>query len=136
MYYHDCYKVTFSDGTEIIADKDHRWTVDNIKQGITETINTDKMYRLHRFRKSTRCRYAVPTTKPLIGKKKNLYIDPYLLGIWLGDGNSYSAQLTCHVSDAKEYGKILTKKNISHTCLLYTSPSPRDGLLSRMPSSA
>ena len=25
---------------------------------------------------------------------------------------------------------------ISITCLLYTSPSPRDGLLSRMPSSA
>ena len=24
----------------------------------------------------------------------------------------------------------------SRTCLLYTSPSPRDGLLSRMPSSA
>ena len=24
----------------------------------------------------------------------------------------------------------------SHYCLLYTSPSPRDGLLSRMPSSA
>ena len=24
----------------------------------------------------------------------------------------------------------------SNTCLLYTSPSPRDGLLSRMPSSA
>ena len=25
---------------------------------------------------------------------------------------------------------------VPHTCLLYTSPSPRDGLLSRMPSSA
>ena len=25
---------------------------------------------------------------------------------------------------------------VSTTCLLYTSPSPRDGLLSRMPSSA
>ena len=25
---------------------------------------------------------------------------------------------------------------LGHTCLLYTSPSPRDGLLSRMPSSA
>ena len=24
----------------------------------------------------------------------------------------------------------------THPCLLYTSPSPRDGLLSRMPSSA
>ena len=27
-------------------------------------------------------------------------------------------------------------KDILYTCLLYTSPSPRDGLLSRMPSSA
>ena len=27
-------------------------------------------------------------------------------------------------------------KSIANTCLLYTSPSPRDGLLSRMPSSA
>ena len=26
--------------------------------------------------------------------------------------------------------------DIPNTCLLYTSPSPRDGLLSRMPSSA
>ena len=30
----------------------------------------------------------------------------------------------------------LVKKNDYITCLLYTSPSPRDGLLSRMPSSA
>ena len=27
-------------------------------------------------------------------------------------------------------------RTVAHTCLLYTSPSPRDGLLSRMPSSA
>mgnify|MGYP003325708188 CR=1 FL=1 len=27
-------------------------------------------------------------------------------------------------------------EEIARTCLLYTSPSPRDGLLSRMPSSA
>ena len=38
---------------------------------------------------------------------------------------------------------VLATRNVSHTtnlgydsCLLYTSPSPRDGLLSRMPSSA
>ena len=34
-------------------------------------------------------------------------------------------------------GAIVTPAWIDiHTCLLYTSPSPRDGLLSRMPSSA
>ena len=33
-------------------------------------------------------------------------------------------------------GVILRGNNLSKLCLLYTSPSPRDGLLSRMPSSA
>ena len=32
--------------------------------------------------------------------------------------------------------KALSKLELSGFCLLYTSPSPRDGLLSRMPSSA
>ena len=30
----------------------------------------------------------------------------------------------------------LVEKRTTNLCLLYTSPSPRDGLLSRMPSSA
>ena len=29
-----------------------------------------------------------------------------------------------------------SKADVNDACLLYTSPSPRDGLLSRMPSSA
>ena len=34
-----------------------------------------------------------------------------------------------------QYGIAVARAAVS-TCLLYTSPSPRDGLLSRMPSSA
>ena len=30
----------------------------------------------------------------------------------------------------------MIEKGATNSCLLYTSPSPRDGLLSRMPSSA
>ena len=33
-------------------------------------------------------------------------------------------------------GVVKKINEYNHTCLLYTSPSPRDGLLSRMPSSA
>ena len=33
-------------------------------------------------------------------------------------------------------GKVIVRPDAQKTCLLYTSPSPRDGLLSRMPSSA
>ena len=31
---------------------------------------------------------------------------------------------------------VVVDRDDAYTCLLYTSPSPRDGLLSRMPSSA
>ena len=40
---------------------------------------------------------------------------------------------------ARGFGSLHTASSLtvnSITCLLYTSPSPRDGLLSRMPSSA
>ena len=43
-----------------------------------------------------------------------------------------SYQILAHTKDKKK-GTILGEYS---TCLLYTSPSPRDGLLSRMPSSA
>ena len=45
------------------------------------------------------------------------YVDVYLNGILLVAGTDYNT-------------------STANTCLLYTSPSPRDGLLSRMPSSA
>ena len=32
--------------------------------------------------------------------------------------------------------RLVVEAELAKTCLLYTSPSPRDGLLSRMPSSA
>ena len=45
-----------------------------------------------------------------------------------------------HVFGQKSYNgvAIISKGKLANvrTCLLYTSPSPRDGLLSRMPSSA
>ena len=47
------------------------------------------------------------------------------LTVWIGDGSNFPGQ----VNFAKAFERYLD-------CLLYTSPSPRDGLLSRMPSSA
>ena len=44
--------------------------------------------------------------------------------------------LTINTKDKKLYQDGKELKDISKACLLYTSPSPRDGLLSRMPSSA
>ena len=55
-----------------------------------------------------------------------------------GEDNSYKFGEATHANIAKhaiEPDPAL-KENTFIPCLLYTSPSPRDGLLSRMPSSA
>ena len=49
----------------------------------------------------------------------------------IGSGPWYNAH---GVEIASSVANLLGDNNL--TCLLYTSPSPRDGLLSRMPSSA
>src|SRR5680860_959477 len=43
---------------------------------------------------------------------------------------------TRHAGSQMTLGKSAGRRSEHITCLLYTSPSPRDGLLSRMPSSA
>src|SRR5664279_568103 len=63
---------------------------------------------------------------------------------WRGDGveRGYSMALS-RVGDPQDGDCVLVTARVNdrlcgllHFCLLYTSPSPRDGLLSRMPSSA
>ena len=46
---------------------------------------------------------------------------------------SYQYSIAKHPIRIEEVDKIIQSEK---ACLLYTSPSPRDGLLSRMPSSA
>ena len=44
--------------------------------------------------------------------------------------------ITKGIAEVKSDANIADKEECIIACLLYTSPSPRDGLLSRMPSSA
>ena len=50
------------------------------------------------------------------------------------DVTEENGMLFLHFESGREV--LVYPKGRAHTCLLYTSPSPRDGLLSRMPSSA
>ena len=62
---------------------------------------------------------------------------PFLLDSEPGQGQNAPAgttQIITNYSEAVEIG--FSELRVYDACLLYTSPSPRDGLLSRMPSSA
>ena len=56
------------------------------------------------------------------------------MNILLNSLNKITEKLEEVADSAGKIGVML--ENITSGCLLYTSPSPRDGLLSRMPSSA
>ena len=51
-------------------------------------------------------------------------------------GGSTPKALLAYGVEESEYDGDDEMFDMVHACLLYTSPSPRDGLLSRMPSSA
>ena len=59
----------------------------------------------------------------------------FLSGIFEGKSTGTPIGFTIYNNDqkSKDYSHL---KDTYRPCLLYTSPSPRDGLLSRMPSSA
>ena len=94
----------------------------------------------------------IMTGSPITKNPLDLYTQCEFLDPWLLDFSSYYAfrnryaeMKTMHlrgrsiqvVSEFKNLGELSEiVKNFSYSCLLYTSPSPRDGLLSRMPSSA
>lgn len=117
----DMYRITFDDGSTIDCCKDHQWTVHDrlntsriFKDGkmvsnshriITDTI--ENLYRSHWYRINARgykeFAYYIPNTKPISYSSKFVKIDPYILGIWLGDGTSRNRDLTCHVDHIQHY---------------------------------
>ena len=73
--------------------------------------------------------------QPNLGKIWHYHPELELHYVIKGEGLRFIGD---RISDFSAGEIILLGENLPHTwsCLLYTSPSPRDGLLSRMPSSA
>ena len=103
------YKLTFTDGSVIEACEEHKWCVDISSWGrITEKdiiLKTKDMladYKSIDNRNKSRYKYIINNAAPLRLPEISLPISPYILGVWLGDGNSYSAQLSLNAEDYKE----------------------------------
>lgn len=100
MHDHLCFELTFDDHTSIVADADHKWECfDDVKtfKRVLTTVEIADTYRygvnLHRNR------YAIDNAGALALPEIPLPVDPYTLGVWLGDGHAYSAQLCLNEID-------------------------------------
>ena len=73
---------------------------------------------------------------PCLLISQNAFADVYVNGYTRSDG-SYVGGHYRSSPNSSVYDNWSTYGNVNpYTCLLYTSPSPRDGRISRMPSSA
>jgi hypothetical protein len=101
-----CFRITFDDGTSIVADGSHTWTVeergkrmDPTWQWTLKPVTTAEL---------TPKKHYIWRARPLDLPDVDLPIHPYVLGVWLGDGTSESSGITQGVGDVEEMRTQLT----------------------------
>ena len=100
------YRMTLEDGREIYCCENHIWRVKDKRYGkikdvtIKELLPIYKKSRIHNgykdkiTRNIEECFFAIPNNAAVQYGNKDLPIDPYFLGLWLGDGNSRNLGIT------------------------------------------
>lgn len=110
----DTWEVEISDGTVLTATGEHLFTVDEFvgsSKRKRRTLDVRAMareglvYERALTKGSTKAtkggvgKFALPETAPLEFPERDLPVDPWVLGYWLGDGSSYQGAATADVDD-------------------------------------
>lgn len=86
------YVVSLSDGAKIECHGNHEWTVYNRFRQKEETIETKHMASSTIYngdgKRGSRYKYHVDSNVCVMFDSRNVDLDPYVLGAWLGDGDS------------------------------------------------
>lgn len=98
IHYNPCYKITFNTNESIVCDHEHKWEVfGKFKSDryIQKTLTTDQMFKYFNVNGSKK-RLKIENCKELNLPEVNLPIDPYVLGLWLGDGSRHNGTVVCN----------------------------------------
>lgn len=111
MHDHICYAVEFAHGETIIADEEHLWTISvPLRRGNeTRTVTTREMLELHAKYKRIGQSISIAHTKAVSFNDQESPIDPYLFGVWLGDGDRNDGRITCHADDYPHYAQAAAR---------------------------
>lgn len=88
--------VTFLDGSKIYCHENHEWLVndrDNHKEHVLETKKIESRLVDGEMVRGNRYNFQLPLREPIKGEHKELYVEPYVLGVWLGDSKNQGGQI-------------------------------------------
>lgn len=128
--YDDMYEIKPTKGDSMFVNKDHILCVVNTYSGDIIEVSVIDFLNWPKYKQQKHKLYRVPLTF----EKKSVYIDPYWLGTWLGDGCSHTAGITIsnwdtailehHEEYANEFGLSISKSKIdtrgNDNCRVYT----------------
>ena len=110
-YDEECFRINFSDGHSIVTDAGHIWRVEErVKRVASGFIWEDVTICTVELEPN---KHFINLTKPLELPLAKLPLDPYLLGVWLGDGHSGSGTISAHVDDAEEEKELIRELGYS-----------------------
>lgn len=99
-------KVIFEDGEEILCHNQHEWCVyDRMAKKTKERVETTYLMQ-HLKEKNGRNRFYIPLREIVKGEKKDLPVDPYTYGVWLGDGSTNQGRITQSNNDVSIFNYI------------------------------
>lgn len=146
-----CYRITFDDGYSVVASGSHLWEIERRSFRRTpgawkKNKSESRIYREtvlmttqemadHHHRPDRR--YAIRVNGGMKLPDRELSIDPYLLGCWLGDGTTRMAYMTSSAADfphfKKEFeqaGHVVDIRENRETCYVYAI-DPRTSRIGR-----
>ena len=109
-----CYRLVFRDGSYIDAGAQHQWNVQVTNNGKREKIwTTEEIYRAtiryrerHKNDRRENCSVIrIPVAKALQMPESTLPVDPYVYGLWLGNGNTVKPEITICTRDVESFLK-------------------------------
>ena len=104
------WRVIADDGTEVVADEEHLW-----RARLCGKRPSFKLHTTEKIGRPRAKRAMVETQGALQLPDADLPIDPYLLGIWLGDGHSKSSHITAEQEDGEHYVRTLADRGCTET---------------------
>lgn len=114
------YKVEFTDNTFVNCDEEHLWSVNTLNMRTAKTrVDGKSVYKpnygykvvktsdmMNFIKKRGRYNYRLPVVSPINFSEKDVLINPYLLGLLLGDGSICDSGVRISTKDDELFDNI------------------------------